>query len=1641
MLSSEQAQDRLKAFKKSHYQQEQLKRIAGLGESLAYTGQILIQAGPAWDKVAKNREQKEAVRSEAHSQLGQLKSKDRQELFKTLFPQIFPQVEAAWNQFDILPYQTTYYRRPFRNPNHDTPGARIRWLENLLLATRGYDQDVTWFAAWAPHLGYTSLLGYLFAGAIETGGEIGQQVFDILIASGNGSHEIGRMGRHVVRGLLCASRPDGWEFIERMLIAAQREEGLRQVILESIDEAHPQAFRRLLQLIIDRNLSRFSAAIRAFDVWFGLALEAVSQKTVAEILAHIQRHLNDPAEQTKAIQEGSAQEAYYALWAMAFDNVIAALPYAVELRQSPHSEHRFAATHLLAQTNLTAAFEELLNAVEDPDLRIAARAALSLKSPEYDQHLLTQSDLFERLEHLITRLPHKENVLKPLVWDWLVLKLDRATLIDKMIECLGSRSPKRLAPYLSSMEPMARSKVARLLKESGDKGAETREVLFRLVGDPSYHVRQQSLGALRGFHLTEAEMAQMENLLTRQAEDLRRGIVQLLLELPNEALLLCIGRLLGKKNEKQRRAGLELLRESVRSNRCKEECIRLASEYKEKFSLLAAEETILEDILAEEIELFRLDDALGLMNPKQRTQPKPPRSKASLFDIFKKVKLGSSAALEILKSLDQLIEAHRADPVELILPGTKKTALLGNVRSMFPKPDPAQSLEQDLTRLPLKDMWETWWETRPAALCDPDGFELLRALAITYLFHPRLSGSSWITDIPEELQGFFEVQCDFRLNYEPIISAVLKWLIRSYRTPNEAPFLLDALETSVSRTPISVLAGVEHSSITRIIRTITFSHNTQRLAYLNICRWHRAIYPESWQNEHHARLWEIVRWLDEPEPGIPRYFPLLEDALFGLQADAATQADLLDLLLGARNTDGYGNPFSILRQLSGRKPHPYFEKYPLLKELVNICRERIISIEIRRGDLPTAATVPASALRSVPGMRNLFLLLDALGKTGFERKTGFGHDRKSVLSALIRLSYPVEEDTYDGFKDRANLSELSEKRLVELAVYAPQWAGFVEYTLNWPKLRDAVFWMHAHTKDRQWSVDKEIRELWMAQVSEYTPLSADSLMDGAVDVTWFQKIYAALGTEHWQKVYQAAELTAAGRGHMRARIFADAMLGKLSSQELAERITQKRHQDSLRALGLIPIPEGENRQQETLLRYEVMKEFLRTGKKFGSQRQASEKLAVAIGMENLARNAGFTDPQRLEWAMEVEAVADLLNGPLVVETGGINVSLFIDELGEPQLTATKNSRPLKTIPAHAKKDARIASLLERKRNLDRQTNRMRQSLEQAMCRGDMFTGTELNHLFRHPMLRAMLEQLIFAGPAGMGYPVEAGRALFVHSGRQIPINREHTLRIAHPVDLLESGEWHLWQRECFIAERIQPFKQVFRELYVLTSSEKIEGNLSRRYAGQQINPHQALALFATCGWVVDPGEGVHKTFHSLGISARVGFLQGAFTPAEVEGLTLESVVFTQRGEWALIQLDQIHPRIFSEVMRDVDLVVSVAHAGGIDPETSASSLEARTTLIVETCNLLNIQNVQVKNHHAVVSGKLGNYTIHLGSAVVHKQPGGSLCIVPIHSQHRGRLFLPFVDNDPKTAEIISKVILLAKDNEIKDPTILEQILR
>jgi hypothetical protein len=229
-------------------------------------------------------------------------------------------------------------------------------------------------------------------------------------------------------------------------------------------------------------------------------------------------------------------------------------------------------------------------------------------------------------------------------------------------------------------------------------------------------------------------------------------------------------------------------------------------------------------------------------------------------------------------------------------------------------------------------------------------------------------------------------------------------------------------------------------------------------------------------------------------------------------------------------------------------------------------------------------------------------------------------------------------------------------------------------------------------------------------------------------------------------------------------------------------------------------------------------------------------------------------------------------------------------------------------------------------------------------------------------------------------------------------------------------------------------------LYLLTPAEKLEKTKSSRYAGHQINPRQSAALLGARGWIVRFDGDASRTFFAESLTAHISSKQGYTTPAEVEAPALETVSFSKRGGWEALDLEGIPKRLYSEIMRDLDLVVSVAHVGGVDPEASQSTTEMRAALLEETLRLLKIGNVKLEKNVALIEGQIGRYSVHLGSAVVHQQPGGAICLVAVPNQARGRIFLPFADSDPRTAEVIAKVIMLAKDSEIQDPILLRQLV-
>jgi hypothetical protein len=1653
MLNPEIAQARLKEYQITDWQATRLAKLVKLPAKLRSIGCGIFGHD---DKGKPIRSENPAYAIEdSIKSLGTLEPEDRLKIFTIIFPQFASTVEATWQSFPNWTYQMGYNRRSFRAPTADAyVQKRNWWFQCLLDVVKGYDVDLPWLASWCPYLGYNGdILGYLFAAAIDVGDAVGQEVFDMLIASAKGEHEIGAMGRHVVRSLLLANRPEGWEFVEKLLVAAQRQEGLRQTILECVDEAHPIAYQRMLKLILDENLIRFAATLRAVDVWFGFDLDVLQEKQARAIIAQVLEFLTEPTQQQAALASDDAQTVYLALWSIAFTDAIQAIESAKILLQHPEASHRLVAIHCLKQLDLHPARLVILSAIEDPADRVAALVikAISYPTPEF---VSAAPDTFDRLVAIFPRWAVKSKQLPPLVWEWMKLTVSQETIVHTLYRWLGDRSPKLMIPYLSAAESYQRATIATDLAKIQPWDEEIRNTLFDLTGDASSYVRKQVLEILKKCQIAKSEAAHLIGLLTRKSSDLRQGILGLLLKQSDEDTIDSARILLAAKDKLQRQAGLELVAELVKENRLVTECQSIAQTYQTTRGdkITTAETQLLERIFARESQPATLRDALGLVNLADLYVPEP-------VTCTNPVELNTAAAKSTLLAIDELIHKHSQTPIQIVYRnGEIEEELLGNAQWRFPWFQNDLSPAENLAQLPLADIWENWYQGNRSK--DEDGLELIRAIAPRYYASIDRSGKlaekgylDYSTSPYYELRTAFDRSFEgikLELRYPDLVTRIIYWLLYLHPNPQQIEFPLNFLA--------HVLATLVYPLELEKSIAIGLSESSQHIDTWDLENFIAGVksfaQPKGEvSDQHFRRWWQMINWIDGSVwHRLIRYGRAvnLTDVAIAHRLGFASSADFIYYLLGNRfepETQENATPiqhvrrdFSDLKNLTRRKLSDLAPEMNIAIEAANLCRERILEIECQRGDLPTAATNAALALRSIEGIPTIVKLLQGLDNATFVRGYSYGNQSKAaVMSHLMRISFPASSDTPVEFARQVRAAKISEEKLIQFAFFAPQWVNYIQQAIDLPGFAEGVWWIHAHTKDNNWSVEQDVREIWVAQIAERTPLSAASLVDGAVDVEWFGRVYATLGAERWQQLDKAAQYASSGGGHQRAKQFASAMLGQIDRKELLDRIVKKRHQDSVRALGLCPLDTGKNREPDILSRYQTFQEFLRTSKKFGSQRRASEKLAVEIGMENLARTAGFADPQRLQWAMEAAAIADLVDRAQVVSIEDTTVSLSITTTGTPAITITKAGKTLKAIPAKLKKNPDIEALVDRKQSIVKQASRMRLSLEQAMERGDAFTKQELHQLAQHPVLAPMLRQLVLIATAGneIGYLEPNGTELVSPNGK-VKITADK-FRIAHPHDLLVTRSWHLWQQECFTTARQQPFKQVFRELYVATTAEQTKTG-SKRYEGHQVNPRQAIALFGQRGWISCPDEGLRRTFHQEGLIALVSFANGYYTPLEVEGLTIDRLNFYKRDEWKPLPLADIPPRIFSEVMRDLDLVVSVAHIGGVDPEASASTVEMRSSILRETCRLMKLNNVQIQGSHALINGEIGTYSVHLGSAIVHRQPGGSLCILPVSSQHRGRLFLPFVDDDPKTAEIMSKVLLLAKDTEIQDPTILEQIL-
>lgn len=470
--------------------------------------------------------------------------------------------------------------------------------------------------------------------------------------------------------------------------------------------------------------------------------------------------------------------------------------------------------------------------------------------------------------------------------------------------------------------------------------------------------------------------------------------------------------------------------------------------------------------------------------------------------------------------------------------------------------------------------------------------------------------------------------------------------------------------------------------------------------------------------------------------------------------------------------------------------------------------------------------------------------------------------------------------------------------------------------------------------------------------------------------------------------------------------------------------------------GLVPLERGE---EETLERYLLFKKTAKECTKYGAERQGNIRTSVQKGLTHLAQTAGYPDLARLEWAMESRLSDKGVELGCRTAIGDWEVELYLNGL-EAVLSIFKQDKPLKSIPAGIRKLDGFLAFKDAQAQIKAQVSRFRVALENMMADGEILNTDDLNNLQRLPVGNRLLQRLILRTEDGhYGFLDSEELCLLGINGDKTPISG--AVLIAHPYHFFQDGVLSDWQREVVQKRIVQPFKQAFRELYVLTPAEEETVVFSNRFAGHALKPTIACSLLQTRNWKFSGYSYTEakKVFQKADLTAEFVF-PDAYDDylARMESMTSDQLRFTAKGQ--PVNLKDVPPLIFSEVMRDADLVVSVAQLDEQDSHWSTESYQRRAELVTALLNDMGLSTVRCEGHFAYVTGTLASYRVHLGSAAIHIEPGNYLCIVPDKTDNkRDKFFLPFADAENKTSEIISKILMLANDKRIKDESILQQI--
>lgn len=156
-------------------------------------------------------------------------------------------------------------------------------------------------------VGYSAFIG---AALRQGNAEVIAAAKDVITSENN----VGILSYELVCAIERGDNEELHDLLLNLLKAAKLQEGLRQVILESGDSYNMDFYLKLLKVVDEEGLLRYSSVRRAVQTWCGLGYEKVEDKDIATIFHAIRRYLEHPEERATAYAGDNPLLVYIALY-------------------------------------------------------------------------------------------------------------------------------------------------------------------------------------------------------------------------------------------------------------------------------------------------------------------------------------------------------------------------------------------------------------------------------------------------------------------------------------------------------------------------------------------------------------------------------------------------------------------------------------------------------------------------------------------------------------------------------------------------------------------------------------------------------------------------------------------------------------------------------------------------------------------------------------------------------------------------------------------------------------------------------------------------------------------------------------------------------------------------------------------------------------------------------------------------------------------------------------------------------------------------------------------------------------------------------------------------------------------------------